>query len=247
MLTAREISRRKSPPLVMATAYDHPFARILAAAGVDLILVGDSLANVVLGLESTRGVGMEEMSLFVAAVARGAPNTHITADMPFGSDTSPELAVKNAIRFKSLGAFSIKLEGPKLEVIRSLIQAGISVMGHLGVLPQTATSFKPVGKSDESRIRLLREAHDIQEAGVFAMVLENIAPETAGEITQAVSVPTIGIGSGRNVNGQVQVLHDLLGLSEKSPPFAKRVAALRDQALRGVRDYVDAVRGGKFP
>jgi 3-methyl-2-oxobutanoate hydroxymethyltransferase len=247
MLSAAEIARHKSPPLVAATAYDFPFARILEQAGVDIVLVGDSLANVVLGLSSTREVGMGEMILFVAAVVRGAPNTHVTADMPFGSYDTPELALRNGRRFMELGASSVKLEGTKLEAIRALADAGIPVMGHLGVLPQTALSFRRVGKSAESRIQLLLEARNLQKAGGFSMVLENMEAETAKAITESLSVPTIGIGSGGGVTGQVQVLHDLLGLSDKPPPFARSFTNLREEALRGVKAYVEAVRGGKFP
>jgi len=246
MLTAQEIIHRKSTPLVVATAYDFPFAQILEKAGVDIILVGDSLANVVLGLNSTREIGMREMAVFLSAARRGAPNTHLVADMPFGSDKTPEVAVRNAKKFMKLGTDSIKLEGPLFEVIKTMVKAKIPVMGHLGVLPQTAASFKPVGAKASEIVRLLNEARGLEKAGVFAMVLENITLETAKAITAAVSVPTIGIGSGRHVNGQVQVLHDLLGLSVKPPPFAKRFAAVGEEALRGVKAYVDAVRGGKF-
>jgi 3-methyl-2-oxobutanoate hydroxymethyltransferase len=247
MLKPTEIAVRKSPPLVVATAYDFPFARMLEAAGVDVILVGDSLANVVLGLASTRGIGMEEMALFTAAAVRGAGNTHVVADMPAGSYDTPEFAVANARRFLSLGAASVKLEGPQFEVVRSLTAAGIPVMGHLGVLPQTAESFRPVGKSSEERERLIREAKGLQEAGVFAMVLENVNSETAQAVTESVSVPTIGIGSGKHVSGQVQVLHDLLGLSRNPPPFAKAFVKLEDEVLRGIKAYAEAVRRGEFP
>ncbi len=242
MLSALEIAGWKSPPLVVATAYDFPFAEILETAGVDVILVGDSLANVVLGLPSTREIGMEEMALFLSAVARGARNTHITVDLPFGADATPESALRNARRFVDLGATSVKLEGVKLDVIRALVQADIPVMGHLGVLPQTATSFRKVGKSDESHAQLLRDALGIQEAGVFSMVLENVEADTAREMTEALSVPTIGIGAGRDTTGQVQVLHDLLGLSLKPPPFARAFADARSEALRGIRAYLDEVR-----
>ena len=209
MLSASEIAVRKSPPLVVATAYDFPFARILEEAGVDIVLVGDSLANVVLGMSSTREIGMNEMEVFVAAVVRGASNTHVTADMPYGSDFSPELALLNAKKFMDLGASSVKLEGTKLEVIRVLVQAGIPVMGHLGVLPQTATSFRKVGHEGASRDQLLQDARCLQDAGVFSMVLENVDADAAQQIAGALSVPTIGIGSGNGVTGQVHVLHDL--------------------------------------
>ena len=247
MLSASQIAVHKSspsPPLVVATAYDFPFARILEEAGVDIVLVGDSLANVVLGLSSTREVGMEEMSVFVAAVVRGAPNTHVTADMPYGSDSSPELSLLNARRFMDLGALSVKLEGTKLQVIQTLVQDGIPVMGHLGVLPQTASSFRKVGQSMESRLQLLGDAMKLQESGVFSIVLENVDSETVHEITASLSVPTIGIGSGNGTTGQVQVLHDLLGLSLNSPPFAKPFADLRSTVLDAIRKYVNEVRGG---
>ena len=249
MLSAMEIAARKSQPsspLVVATAYDFPFARILEEAGVDIVLVGDSLANVVLGLTSTREVGMEEMVVFVAAVVRGAPNTHVTADMPYGSDASSELALINARRFMDLGASSVKLEGAKLNVIETLVAAKIPVMGHLGVLPQTATSFRKVGHAGESHEQLLSDASSLQNAGVFSMVLENVESDTALEITEALSVPTIGIGSGNGTTGQVQVLHDLLGLSLKPPPFAKPFADLRSPALDAIREYVNAVRNGRL-
>jgi len=247
MLSASEISNWKSPPLVVATAYDFPFAAILEAAGVDLILVGDSVANVLLGLPSTREVGMEEMALFLSAVVRGASQTHVTVDLPFGSVATPEKAVQNGRRFRDLGATSVKLEGAKLEAIRALVQEGIPVMGHLGVLPQTATSFRKVGKSEESHAQLLRDAFDMQEAGIFSVVLENVETETAREITELLSIPTIGIGSGSGTSGQVQVLQDLVGFSLRPPPFAQAFASVRDESVRGIRAYIEAVRSGQFP
>jgi len=247
MLTASEIAGWKSPPLVVATAYDFPHAVILEAAGADVILVGDSLANVVLGLPSTREVGMEEMAVFLSAVVRGAPETHVTVDLPYGSDATPELAVQNGRRFMDLGATSVKLEGPKLAAIRALVEVGIPVMGHLGVLPQTATSFRKVGTSEESHTQLMRDALSLQEAGVFSMVLENVEAKTAKEVTESLSVPTIGIGSGKATTGQVQVLQDLTGFSLKPPPFARAFASVRDESVRGIKAYIDAVRGGQFP
>jgi 3-methyl-2-oxobutanoate hydroxymethyltransferase len=247
MWSASEIADWKSSPLVVATAYDFPFAGILETAGVDVILVGDSLANVVLGLASTREVGMDEMTVFLSAVLRGAPNTHVTVDLPFGSDVTPEAAVKNGTHFRDLGATSVKLEGTKLDSIRALVLAGIPVMGHLGVLPQTATSFRKVGKSEESHAQLVRDALSLQHAGVFSLVLENVEAETAREITESLSIPTIGIGSGNKTTGQVQVLHDVLGISLKPPPFAKAFTSLRDESLVGLQAYVAAVRNGLFP
>jgi 3-methyl-2-oxobutanoate hydroxymethyltransferase len=243
MLTAPQIHHHIFP-LVVCTAYDAPFARILEEAGVDIILVGDSLANVVLGLPSTRDIGMTEMEIFSAAVLRGAPQTHVTVDMPFATYPDSVTALENARRLMSLGASSIKLEGVELEVIRALRADGIPVMGHLGVLPQTAQSFKRVGQSVEDRDRLMSEARALEDSGVFAMVLENVDATTAREITEAVSVPTIGIGSGDGTRGQVQVLHDLLGLLDKSPPFAKPFASLRNEAKIAAENYVKAVRKG---
>ncbi|MCD6025268.1 MAG: panB [Fibrobacteria bacterium] len=243
MLTASQIQHH-AVPLVVCTAYDAAFARLLEAAGVDVLLVGDSLANVMLGLESTREIGMAEMETFAAAVLRGAPATHVTVDLPFGSYDDPALALANARRFLDLGAASVKLEGTRLDVIRALVAAGIPVMGHLGVLPQTAQSFKRVGLSTEDRVRLIGEAESLQDAGVFAIVLENVEAETAREVTRSLTVPTIGIGSGDGTRGQVQVLHDLLGLLEKSPPFAKPFASLRNDVKSAVEKYAAAVRAG---
>lgn len=242
MLTAEAIARHQGP-LVVCTAYDHAFARVLERAGVDIILVGDSLANVVLGLPSTRGVGMPEMELFGAAVRRGAPNTHVCIDLPYGADATVETAVRNAARLVEIGATSVKLEGSKPGVIEALVDGGVPVIGHLGVLPQTATSFRKVGTAAEDRERLLAEARTIRDAGVCAMVLENVDPETAREITLAVDVPTIGIGAGTATTGQVQVLHDILGLAGKSPPFAKSFADIASAAETAVREYAEWVRG----
>jgi 3-methyl-2-oxobutanoate hydroxymethyltransferase len=245
MLTASQIQHHAAP-LVVCTAYDAPFARILEAAGVDVLLVGDSLANAVLGLGSTRDIGMAEMELFSAAVLRGAPRTHVTVDLPFGTYEEPAAAVANARRLMDLGASSVKLEGARLEAIRALVAAGIPVMGHLGVLPQTALSFKRVGLSTEDRVRLIGEAESLQDAGVFAMVLENVDAETAREVTGSLTVPTIGIGSGDGTRGQVQVLHDMLGLLDKSPPFAKPFATLRNDVKNAVEAYAKAVRAGNL-
>lgn len=248
MINASEFGRFKREPMVMATGYDYPFARILEEAGVDIILVGDSLANVVLGLPSTREVGMGIMSIFVAAVARGAQRTHILADMPFGSDTDADLAVDNGRRFLELGAHSVKLEGAKLDSIKALTSEGIPVFGHLGLLPQTAKSFKQVGRVPAERDEVLRSADALVAAGAVGMVLEHMAFDLAAEVTRRVPVPTIGIGAGREVDGQVLVLHDFLGLSEGGlPPFAKAFSEVRREALKGADEYCRAVRERRFP
>lgn len=248
MIPASGFGRFKSAPMVMATGYDYPFARILEAAGVDVILVGDSLANVVLGLPSTRDVDMGVMSVFVAAAARGAGNTHILADMPYGSDTDPARAVANGKRFLGLGAHSVKLEGAKLDAIRALVSEGVPVVGHLGLLPQTAKSFKQVGRDPAERDEVLRSAEALVGAGAIAMVLEHMAPDLAAQVTRLVPVPTIGIGAGRDVDGQVLVLHDFLGMHPGPfPPFAKAFADLHSQARAGAEAYCRAVRERRFP
>ncbi len=234
--------------MVMATGYDFPMARILEEAGVDVILVGDSLANVVLGLTTTRDVDMDVMALFVGAVARGAKRTHILADMPYGSDLEPAKAVANGRRFLGLGAHSVKLEGAKLETIRALTSEGIPVVGHLGLLPQTAKSFKQVGRDPAERDDVLRSAEAVTKAGAVGMVLEHMAADLAAQVTRAVPIPTIGIGAGEDVDGQVLVLHDFLGLHPGPfPPFAKAFADLHGAALAGTRDYCRAVRERRFP
>ena len=248
MIAASDFKRFKHEPMVMATAYDFPFAQVMEEAGADVILVGDSLANVVLGLPSTREVGMEAMLLFVSAVARGARRTHILADMPYGSDTDPSKAVANGKRFLASGAHSVKLEGAKLEVIAALTSEGISVVGHLGLLPQTAKSFKQVGLAQAERDEVLRSAEALAKAGAIGMVLEHMDFALAAEVTRKVPVPTIGIGAGKGVDGQVLVMHDFLGLGAGSlPPFAKAFAGLRKEAVAGAKEYCRAVRERGFP
>jgi 3-methyl-2-oxobutanoate hydroxymethyltransferase len=248
MIPASDFGRFKREPLVMATAYDFPFAQVMEEAGVDVILVGDSLANVVLGLPSTRDVDMDVMALFVAAVARGARNTHILADMPYGSDTDPARGVANGRRFLSLGAHSVKLEGAKLEVVSAMTSEGVPVIGHLGLLPQTARSFRQVGHDQKERDEVLRSAENLVKAGAFAVLLEHLDFGLAAEVTRRLPVPTIGIGAGREVDGQVLVMHDILGLgSGRLPPFAKSFADLRREGVAGVANYCRAVREREFP
>ena len=248
MIPASDFPRFKQAPMVMATGYDFPFARILEEAGVDVILVGDSLANVVLGFPTTRDVDMDVMAVFVGAVARGAAHTHILADMPFGADADPARAVANARRFFALGAHSVKLEGVKLEEVAALTSEGIPVVGHLGLLPQTAKSFKQVGREAGERDEVLRSADALVKAGAVAVVLEHMAHDLAAEVTRRIPVPTVGIGAGKSVDGQVLVLHDFLGLGQGPiPPFAKAFAKLRQEALRGAREYCREVRARSFP
>jgi len=248
MIPASDFERFKQAPLVMATGYDFPFARILEEAGVDVILVGDSLANVVLGLPTTRDIDANVMAVFVGAVGRGAKDTHIMADMPYGSDADPGLAVANAKRFLSLGAHSVKLEGPKFEVVKALVSEGVPVMGHVGLLPQTARSFKQVGRDQAERDQVLRAAEGLVAAGAMSLLLEHMASDLAAEITKRFPVPTVGIGAGPGVDGQVLVLHDFLGMHAGNyPPFVKAFADLHGAALTGVKDYCRAVRTRAFP
>ena len=247
-------AKRRDEPLSMLTAYDFTFARIFDAAGVDLLLVGDSLGNVVQGEETTLPVTLEESIYHTRLVVRGASRAMVIADMPFGTyQVSPEDALRNAIRFvKEGGAHAVKLEGGNamLHTIERLVAAGIPVMGHVGLTPQSVHSMgglRVQGRGDQGRSRVIEDAMAVQEAGAFAVVLEGIPSELAREITAMLSIPTIGIGAGVDCDGQVLVMHDLLGLSEWTPSFVKQYANLGQAAAQAARSYVDEVRNRKFP
>lgn len=243
MLSAQQIKERKGKEKVaQITAYDYGFAKIAEAAGIDQILVGDSLANTMLGYKSTQSVGMTEMLIFTAAVCRGAPNTHVIADMPFKSYDDPKSALENAKRFMDVGASSVKLEGYMPDVIETLIQNNIPVCAHLGLLPQTATSMKQVGKTEEEAERLLKEIQKIDEIGAYACVLEHIPGDLGEKLTKAVSLITIGIGGGSHTDGHVTVLQDAIGINNgKIPPFATKYCNLFDVAKKGIEEYVSFV------
>ncbi len=249
------ISMKGKQPIVMITAYDAPFANIVHQSGIDAILVGDSLANNVLGYFDTLPATMEDMIRHTQAVRRGAPEAFIIADMPFLSyQCSTDEAVKNAGRFlKEAGANAVKLEGGSFyaSLIERLIKSGIPVMGHLGLTPQSVNVFggyKVQGKDDKGAKYLLEEAKALEEAGVFAIVLEMVVEETAKMITENLSIPTIGIGSGRYCDGQVLVLHDVLGLNPIFlPKFARRYANLYQESLEAIQKYVSDVRNRVFP
>jgi 3-methyl-2-oxobutanoate hydroxymethyltransferase len=250
-VTAGAIKRRKGTTTVpMVTAYDAPFARFAEEAGIDWILVGDSLGNVVLGFDETTPVTMDQMVHHTAAVSRGTSRAHILADMPFGSyQVSDEEAMRNAIRFvKEGGATSIKLEGGRDEAarIRAIARAGIPVVGHIGITPQTA-GLGPGYRMRTHRERLLEDALAVEEAGAYAIVLEVVDFEIAREITEKLSILTIGIGSGPHCDAQVLVLHDVLGMYPHSPSFAKRFAEIGAATVEALRDYADAVKAGTFP
>ena len=247
--------KRRRDKIVMVTAYDAPSGRLADAAGVDLILVGDSSGMVVHGRESTVPVSLDEIVFMTQWVTRGAKRPIVIADMPFGSyEESDEQAVRNAVRLvKEGGADAVKLErgGTSVERARAIAGAGIPVMGHVGLTPQTATvlgGFKAQGRTADKAQQLYEDALALEAAGCFAIVLEAVPPAVAPTVTQALSVPTIGIGAGAGCDGQVLVWHDLLGLYEgKAPRFVKRYADLAGEARRAVEAYVDDVREGRFP
>ncbi len=248
--------KREGRKIVMVTAYDAPGARFAEDAGVDVILVGDTAAMVVLGHEGTTvPVTMDEMLFLTRTVARAANRPIVIGDMPFGSyQVSDEAAVENAIRFvKEAGADAIKLEGagPSLSRVRAIVQAGIPVMGHVGLTPQSATmlgGFKTQGKTAVAAVRLVEDALALEEAGCFAVVLEAVPAPVAAEITERLSVPTIGIGAGPHCDGQVLVYHDLLGLTEGHlPRFVKRYANLSREIRDALESYAEEVRSGTFP
>jgi 3-methyl-2-oxobutanoate hydroxymethyltransferase len=248
--------KRRGEKIVMVTAYDAPGARFAEDAGIDVVLVGDTAAMVMLGHEGTTvPVTMEEMLFLTRTVARAARRPIVVGDMPFGSyQVSDEEAVTNAIRFvKEARADVVKLEGagPSLSRIRAIVDAGIPVMGHIGLTPQSATmlgGFKTQGRTAEKARRLLDEARALEAAGCFAIVLEAVPSPVAARITDAVSVPTIGIGAGPSCDGQVLVYHDLLGLSEGHlPRFVKRYANLSREIRDALEAYAADVRAGTFP
>jgi 3-methyl-2-oxobutanoate hydroxymethyltransferase len=237
------------------TAYDYPTARLLDDAGVDIVLVGDSLGMVVLGYESTLPVTLEEMLHHTRAVRRGAHRALVVADMPYGSyhaDLAESL--RNAVRFlKEAGAEAVKVEGGerRIELIARMVEAEIPVMGHVGLTPQSIHAlggYRVQGKTPDTAEQLLRDARAVEAAGAFAVVLEAIPRELAAQITRELRIPTIGIGAGPECDGQVLVLNDMLGLTfTPQPKFARRYANLGDQIARAAREYCDDVQSGRFP
>lgn len=234
-------------PITMLTGYTTPVARGLEHAGIPIILVGDTVGMVEMGFDSTRHVTMEHMEYHVGAVRRGAPNTHIIGDLPYNADSSPEIALKNAKRLLKAGADSIKLEGPKYYVIECLANAGINVIGHTGLTPQTATSFAKVGRTDEEAKHIQSVAKKIQAAGAFMLVLEHIPYDLARTITNDLTIPVIGIGAGPDCDGQVLVINDALGLGDYWPPFSKQYAHVSDSILEVAKRFSSEVESGEFP
>jgi 3-methyl-2-oxobutanoate hydroxymethyltransferase len=256
MAGIREMAARKArgERIVSLTAYDHATAALEEKAGVDFILVGDSYGMAVLGMPTTLGVTMDMLIPVVRAVRRGAPSTTVVADMPFGSyQASDEAAVENAVRFTAEGgADAVKLEGgsPRpLSRARAIIESGIPVMGHVGLLPQSVMmtgGYRVVGADQAGRV--LSEALALQEAGAFAVVLESMEEELAGRVTRELTIPTIGIGAGRLTDGQILVVTDMLGLNPGfEPRFLRRYADLSSAASEAIGRYAADVRSGSFP
>lgn len=246
-------ARERGERLVMVTAYDYRQARLADEAGVDIVLVGDSLAMVVLGHDDTLAVTMDEMLHHVKAVRRGLERALLVADMPFGSfHLGPTHAVAQALRFfKEGGAQAVKIEGPRPEVVRALVGAEIPVMGHLGLTPQSVHAlggYRVQAREEHSRAALLAAARELEAAGVFALVLECVPADLAAEVSAALSIPTIGIGAGAACGGQVLVFHDLLGLEDRlAPRFVRRYEELGRRAVEALQHYADDVRSGAFP
>ena len=247
--------KRLGDPIVMVTAYDFPGAEVAEAAGVDMVLVGDSAAMTVLGHPSTVSVSTEEMLMLAAAVRRGLRTPLLVGDLPFGSyEASDEQAVLTAQRFvKEAGCDAVKLEGGGASVdrARAIVRAGIPVMGHVGLTPQTATAlggYRAQGRTAERAAQVAEDAVALQEAGCFSVVFEAIPAAVADLVMARMEVPVIGIGAGGATDGQVLVFHDLLGLYDRlSPRFTKRYADVRSVMVEGVRAYADEVRTGRFP
>ncbi len=256
-LTLSDLAEMKSraQKIVMVTAYDAPGARLAEEAGIDILLVGDTAAMVVLGHDSTVPVTMDEMLFLTRTVARTVERPIIVGDMPFGSfNVSDEEAVKNAVRFvKEGGADVVKLEGagPSLSRAAAIVAAGVPVMGHVGLTPQTETmlgGFKTQGRTAAKARRLVSDALALEAAGCFAIVLEAVPTPVAARITETLTVPTIGIGAGAECDGQVLVYHDLLGLTEgRAPRFVKRYANLAEKIRRALAAYATEVRDGTYP
>ncbi|MCX7987834.1 MAG: 3-methyl-2-oxobutanoate hydroxymethyltransferase [Thermodesulfovibrio sp.] len=247
--------KRQGIKITMLTAYDYPFAHLVDEAGIDMILVGDSLSMVIQGNENTLPVTLEEMIYHTKIVVKTTKRTMVVADMPFMSyQVSIEEAIRNAGRLvKEAGAHAVKLEGGRefLKQIKGIIEAEIPVIGHLGLTPQAILrmgGYKLQGKIPEQAKRIKEDALMLQDVGVVAIVLEVIPSDLAKEITESLEIPTIGIGAGFHCDGQVLVLHDLLGLFERfTPKFVKKYANLREDILKAIRQYKEEVEKGEFP
>ncbi len=248
------LSMKNSKKITAITAYDYTTAQLCDKAGVDILLVGDSAGMVMLGYENTIPVTMEQMCLFTEAVSRGRQNALVVADMPFMSyQASKSQAIENAGRLIKAGADAVKLEGGTeiKETVRAIVEIGIPVMGHIGFQPQTTTlqeGYKVQAKTKDAALRLIEAAKALEEAGAFSIALEMVTKEVSKLISSSIGIPTIGIGSGPDCDGQVLVVHDVLGLYEKiKPKFAKRYLELSSDIVRALESYKNDVVSGKFP
>lgn len=254
VLTIRQKYEKKEP-LTVLTAHDYPSAMFVEKSGTDILLVGDSLAMVALGYQSTTSITMEEMLHHCRAVARGATLPFLVGDMPFGSyQVNGDLAVQNAVRFFKEGNMeSVKLEGgvEKAEIVDKIVKAGIPVLGHIGLTPQTTSAlggYRVQGKTAQQAIQLLKDAQALEEAGCFAVVLEAIPDLIANEITKRIHIPTIGIGAGSGTSGQVLVQNDMLGIFDRFvPKFCKQYANIGETIQAAIKEYNEEVRKGNFP
>jgi 3-methyl-2-oxobutanoate hydroxymethyltransferase len=251
--TVRDYKRR-GERFAMLTAYDYTTARILAAAEIPVILVGDSLGNVMLGYRSTLPVTMQDMLHHARAVARGAPEQLLVGDLPFGSyQSDPAEAMDNAVAFLQAGMHAVKLEGGghAVQLTAQMTERGIPVMGHIGLTPQFTNAFggfRVQGKEEQAAERIRRDARDLQGAGAFAVVVEGVPRRLAKAITDELDIPTIGIGAGPDCDAQVLVIHDMLGLTQDPmPKFVRSYADLGNQAVEAARAYAQDVRTGAFP
>jgi 3-methyl-2-oxobutanoate hydroxymethyltransferase len=251
---ALRLRKQRGERITMLTAYDHAFASIFDTAGIDVLLVGDSLGNVVQGLDSTLAVTLDETIYHTRLVARAARRSLVVADLPFGSyQVSPEDAVRSSIRcLKEGGAQAVKLEGGEsvAATIARIVAAEIPVMGHVGLTPQAIHRMgghRVQGRGEQGRARVLADARAVEAAGAFAVVLEGMPADLAREVTASLAIPTIGIGAGVDCDGQVLVMHDLLGLAEWTPSFVKQYANLGALASQAARSFAEEVREGKFP
>jgi len=244
------IARKKSKKkIVMITAYDAAFASIMDSSGaIDVILVGDSLGMAVQGQNTTQKVRMEHMVYHTEIVARTAPSIPVIADLPYLAFEDPDEALKNAKALTAVGAKGVKIEGDKPEVVRRITSAGIPLIGHLGLLPQTARNFKVQGKDKADAERIVQEALDLQDCGAAAIVLECVPRSLAASISEALEIPTIGIGAGPDCDGQVLVVHDMLGLSSgHTAKFVKKYTDLHSTVRGALVEYADEVRKGSYP
>lgn len=257
IFTIQDFLKRKKEggKITMLTAYDYPFAQIVDEAGIDCILVGDSLGMVVQGLENTLPVTMDEMIYHTKMVSRAVKNAMVIGDMPFMSyQSSVQDAVKNAGRFlKEAGAAAVKIEGGSevVEHIRIMTKSDIPVMAHIGLTPQSIHrmgGYKVQGKTEESARKLMEEAHAVEDVGAFSLLLEAIPMSLAERITKELTIPTIGIGAGPHCDGQVLVLHDVIGLFERFvPKFVKKYANLKEDTLKAIKAYKEEIEKGIFP